>query len=333
MTDPFPGRAGAPARASAPDVVRIFRAMASENSVRVVAPRPGAGAAVDAAVDIFRRVEGACSRFDPTSALMRANATPQDWHEVPPLLHAALREALRAHEETAGLFDPRVLRVLTQWGYDRSLAFEDGPVSVEGQSAGAMVGATLGTDGPWRPQFAGSSVRIGPEPVDLGGIAKGLAVRWAREQLQDAGGAVLIDAGGDLYAAGTGPEGTGWQIGVEDPRGGAEPLAVLSLTDLGCATSSVRLRHWRVGEQDVHHLIDPRTGAPGGSGLLAVSVVHPDPAWAEVWSKALFLAGEQAVASSAEHQQLAALWVDAAGGVGVSSAMTAYLVWQAPDVG
>ena len=325
MTDPFPReRASAPA----PDVVRIFRAMASESSVRVVAPGPGAGAAVDAAVDIFRRVEGACSRFDPTSALMCANATPQDWHEVPPLLHAALHEALRAHEETAGLFDPRVLKVLTQWGYDRSLPFEDGPVAVAGQAPGAAVAA-----GPWHPQFTPSSVCLGPEPVDLGGIGKGLAVRWASELLADAGDGVLIDAGGDLYAAGAGPEGTGWQIGVEDPRGGADPLAVLSLADLGCATSSVRLRHWRVGEHDVHHLIDPRTGAPGGGGLLAVSVVHPDPAWAEVWSKALFVAGARAVASSAEQQGLAALWVDAAGRVAVSSAMTPHLVWQARDVG
>ena len=35
----------------------------------------------------------------------------------------------------------------------------------------------------------------------------------------------------------------------------------------------------------------PRTGEPGGHGLVAVTVAHPDPAWAEVWSKTLFLAG------------------------------------------
>lgn len=326
-TGPAPSKpAGPSASPATPDLVRIFRAMASESSIRVVGPRPGAGQALDAAVDLFRQVEGACTRFDPTSALMRANATPHDWHEVPPLLHAALREAQRAHHETDGLFDPRVLKALTQWGYDRSLPFEDGPVLVGGNPAGAA------TTGPWLAQFAGSCVRLGPEPVDLGGIGKGLAVRWAGELLVDAGEAVLIDAGGDLYAAGAGPEGTGWQIGVEDPRGGAEPLAVLSLTDRGCATSSVRLRHWRVGEHDVHHLIDPRTGAPGGGGLLAVSVVHPDPAWAEVWSKALFLSGARGVASSAERQALAALWVDAAGRVVVSSAMGPYLVWQASDV-
>jgi len=28
----------------------------------------------------------------------------------------------------------------------------------------------------------------------------------------------------------------------------------------------------------VHHLLDPRTGEPGGDGLVAVTVAAPDPA-------------------------------------------------------
>ena len=49
-----------------------------------------------------------------------------------------------------------------------------------------------------------------PEPVDLGGIGKGLAVRWAaRSGSPGCGDAVLVEAGGDCSLAGTGPEGEG----------------------------------------------------------------------------------------------------------------------------
>ena len=63
------------------------------------------------------------------------------------------------------------------------------------------------------------------------------------------------------------------------------------MTDAACATSSVRVRRWRRGGEQVHHLIDPRSGRSADGGLAAVTVVAADPAWAEVWSKSLFVAG------------------------------------------
>ena len=63
------------------------------------------------------------------------------------------------------------------------------------------------------------------------------------------------------------------------------------------ATSSVRVRHWRAPDgAPVHHLVDPATGEPARSGLSRSRVAGPDPAWAEVWSKALFLAGRPGIA-------------------------------------
>jgi thiamine biosynthesis lipoprotein len=187
----------------------------------------------------------------------------------------------------------------------------------------------------WTPRFDEDrrAVRLGPEPVDLGGIGKGLAVRWAADQIAGHAASFLVEAGGDCYLGGAGPDGTGWRIGVEDPLGGLEPVAVLQLSDVACATSSIRLRQWRSGERRVHHLIDPRTGAPGGAGLLAVTVVGADPAAAEVWSKCLFLCGVDGVAQQAEAQDLAALWVADDGQMGTTSAMDPLLIWRADRVG
>jgi thiamine biosynthesis lipoprotein len=306
---------------------RTFRSMATDVNLCVVAPVTHAGVALDRAEAIFTDVAASCTRFDPQSPLMRANAQPRRWNVVPPRLFAALEEAYDAHIATDGAFDPRVLRLLQEWGYDRTLPFRSGDVSV---AAGAPAGRRTGRR-TWKPRFdkAASAVRLGPDPVDLGGIGKGLAVRWAAEALTAAGSAFLVEAGGDLYAAGSGPENDGWRVGIEDPRNGADPVAVLRLEDLGCATSSIRVRHWRVGGRDVHHIIDPRTGEPADSGLLSVTVVGPDTARAEVWSKALFLAGRGRVRQLADELDIAALLVDDDGVIGVSRAMRAHLIWQA----
>ena len=310
------------------DLARTFRSMATDVTLRVVGARTGATAALEAAEQVVTRVATSCTRFDPTSALMRANAAPQHWHEVPAELFDALREAAWAHDDTDGLFDPRVLDILTSWGYDRSLPFRSGDVSVPAGPAGRP---TAPGRRRWRPRFDEDrrAVRLGRVPVDLGGIGKGLAVRWAAQQLAGAGTATLVEAGGDLQAAGRGPDGDGWRVAVEDPRGGSGPVAVLTLVDAGCATSSVRLRRWTVGDRPVHHLVDPRTGEPADSGLLWVTGVGPDVARAVVWSKALFLAGRGNVRRLADDRGLAALLVDTEGVVGVSRAMRPFLSWQA----
>jgi FAD:protein FMN transferase len=275
---------------------------------------------------VFAAVEAECTRFDAGSDLMRANAAGEDWQPVGRYCFAAIVEAAAAHRITAGMFDPRVLRTLCALGYDHSVPFASGALSL-----GSRPPAGHPPREPWSPAFdeTGGLVRVGSEPIDLGGIGKGLAVRWAAQELTTRFRSFVIDAGGDCYLAGDGPDGDGWHVGVEDPRGGAQPVAVLAVRDAGCATSSIRLRRWTVGGTPVHHLVDPRTGLPGGAGLLSVTVVARDPAEAEVWSKVLFLHGAAGIAAAAHTRELAALWVTDDGTVATSHAVQPLLIWRA----
>lgn len=310
-----------------------FRAMATDVTLRVERPNPEAPAALRRAQLVFSDVESACTRFDPDSPLMRANARPDRWHDVPAECARAVLAAARAHKETGGLFDPRILDSLLRLGYDRTLPFESGGVTFAEESTASAGGRA--TRPVWRPRVdcRGGQHRIHLDgaSIDLGGIGKGLAVRWAWEQLQRAGESVMVDAGGDCRFSGPGPEHECWRVGVEDPRGGSDPVAVLVLTDVGCATSSVRVRRWQVAGRTVHHLIDPRTGESGGDGLLSVSVVHPDPARAEVWSKTLFLHGATGIGAAAADHGLAALWMGTDGELGISDAARPFVLWAAAD--
>ncbi|MFI7544816.1 FAD:protein FMN transferase [Actinoplanes sp. NPDC049599] len=308
-----------------------FPAMATRVTLRVADPGPAAGDALAAARAVFARVEAACTRFDPRSPLMRANADRTNWHAVPQECYLAVAEAARAHRETGGLFDPRVLDTLVALGYDRTLPFRSG-VTLTGTGPARTV-RTPPAASPWLPGLDpdSRSIRLGADRIDLGGIGKGLAVRLAARALAHAGGGHLIEAGGDCHVAGGGPDGDGWRIGVEDPAGGADPVAVLRLADTGCATSSLRVRSWRVDGTTVHHLIDPRTGRSAQGGLLSVTVLDPDPVRAEVWSKSLLIAGRGRIAGLAARRHLPALWVDDSRQVAVSAAMAPYVIWTAPD--
>ncbi|MBW4029693.1 MAG: FAD:protein FMN transferase [Acidobacteria bacterium] len=307
-------------------VIASSRAMASAVSItvpRATATQVQLEALLHRALRVFEDVEVACTRFNPSSPLMRTNESPARWHRVPAVLYRALREAYEAYERTGGVFDPRVLDTLVALGYDATLSFEGPDVRVGARTvARAHRGA-------WRPRFRAHKcdVWLG-DAVELGGIGKGLAVRWASDVLAPRLRDYLIEAGGDCYLAGRAPDGEPWRVGVEDPGGATTPVAVLALSDRAVATSSTRLRHWRVGEQRAHHLIDPRTGACGGDGLVAVTVVGADTARAEVDSKVLFLAGREAIADAAAATGVAALWCDDEGGVTINEAMRPYVAWE-----
>jgi thiamine biosynthesis lipoprotein len=310
-----------------------LRAMATDVTLTVVAPAEVAGPALERAGAVFARVEASCTRFRADSPLMLANASGQEWHVVPPECFDTVSAAWQAYQQTGGLFDPRVLDALVRLGYDRTLPSAhlatDIPVSPVPAATGSIPAR------PWRPEFdaARQAVRLGEHPVDLGGIGKGLAVRRAAEQLATVGAPFLVEAGGDLAVGGDGPDGEGWLVGVEDPAPGPpegpDLVAVLRLADRSCATSSVRVRSWKVDGRPVHHLIDPRTGRSCTTGLHAVTVVDTDAATAEVWSKALFVLGRDAIADTCRARDLAALWVGDDGVVRTSDTLRPYLVWEA----
>lgn len=307
------------------DWVGSFRCMASDVNVRIGVGAVDPDAAFADIQLVFRGVETQCTRFDPDSDLMRANAAGDEWYQVGEYSYRAIAAAARAHLMTDGLFEPRVLRTLCDLGYDRSLPFASEAVSVPSRDEPVPYADV------WRPGLdaAQGRVRIGPDPIDLGGIGKGLAVRWAAARIADTCPSFIIDAGGDCYLAGAGPDGEAWNVGVEDPRGGERPVAVLAVTDLACATSSIRLRSWMAGGKRVHHIVDPRTGEPGGAGLLSVTVIGPDPAEAEVWSKTLFLHGLGAIRDAAEERNIKALWVAEDGALGMSTSAGPHVIWEA----
>lgn len=296
------------------------RAMASPLRLTVVGDEPTrAWAAVLAE---FEASEAAMSRFREDSDLTRASRAR--WTGVPIAVDRRLVRAVaaadRAARITGGRFDARVLADLERLG-DRGAAMPDLP---------ALDG------GPGR----GSGLRARPAPdllaldtaIDLGGIGKGLALRWAAARIERLGcSAFLLDAGGDLVARGRAPDGRSWRIGIEDPLGGDEPLAVIDLIGGAVATSSIRRRRWTQAGRVVHHLIDPATGEPADVGLIAVTVAGTDPAWSEVWSKALFISGIGRIATEARARALAAWWVTTDGHLEMTPAARQRTAWVAAE--
>lgn len=213
---------------------------------------------------LFEEVEVCCSRFRDESELSRINRDPARTVAVSSLMAEMLEAADRAHRLSMGRVDPTVLPAVRAAGYDRDLV-----------SARKTALAPTRVPGWDSVSFDGRSLERPPGvEIDLGGIAKG----WTARAALNVAGALLVDAAGDIAARGR------WVIDVEH---GGDRVAGLTIEDCGVATSGIDRRRWADG----HHLIDPATGSPAATDVLAATVVAVDLTVAETVARTVVLMG------------------------------------------
>lgn len=245
---------------------------------------------VPRAFDRMRALEQSWSRFRADSELNRLHERAGQWVPVSHDLFVALRWCRRLHDETEGRFDPSVRDALEAWGYDRTFREIDaaGPAPEQLQAAPGLAGLELRGDD--------ESVRLAPGlRLDLGGIGKGLAADLLVAELLKGGArGACVSMGGDIAAAGD-PPADGWMVPLEHPVTD-EPFAHHLLRDGALVMSTPVGRQWSRGGRTAHHIIDPRTGAPSHTDVLAVAVAAFSAARAEALAKAAIVAGSQEAA-------------------------------------
>ncbi len=287
-----------------------FRAMNTDILLAAEAGQACLGRAFEHIRAFVRTSEARFTRFSEQSELARLNRSAGTWFHASEELYEIVQQARDLHFETGRLFDPSILDALERAGYDRSMdeirAYGVHPTLRPAPRVHPEFG-NVEFDSHTRGIMLPSKMRI-----DLSGIAKGWIAERATELLAAFTDTCAVNAGGDLYAVGK-PEG-GWEIALEDPSDSERALAILRTGPGAVATSAITRRRWQVGERTMHHLIDPRRGAPAETDWLSVTVIAPHATVAEVYAKALLIAGSREAGQvAAKRTDIAYIAVDAAG--------------------
>lgn len=283
----------------APYVERVTTAMATTVAVRVVGTdRATAEPRIARALAWFDRVESCCSRFDPGSELSAINRAGGAAVPVSALLFDLLRFALEVAQTSDGAFDPTVGGALLARG--RATEWRGG--------APAVASAVLDPDASWRDVLLdpdARTVRLArPLLLDLGAVAKGLAVDLAARELADLGD-YAIDAGGDLFVAGWNAERAPWRVGIRHPRTPGALLARVAARDCAVCTSGDYERPLADGRSHIH---DPRTASPT-TDVISATVIAPQAMVADALSTAALVLGSEAGLALLEAQGVEGLLV------------------------
>jgi FAD:protein FMN transferase len=242
-------------------------------SIEVNAPE----AVVERAFGWFHAVEAACSRFDEASELRQLPVGRPA--RASPILFEAVRFALHVAVETRGAFDPALGSRMSTRGYNRNYI------------TGTVTEAPGVADASFRDILvdveAQSILLQRPLTLDLGAVAKGLAVDAAARELQPYRD-FCIDAGGDIYFGGCNLAGKPWSVGIRHPRRRDEIIDRFQASNCAVCTSGDYERG--------AHILDPRKECAAVQAVSA-TVVAPNAMMADALSTAALVLGpEQGIA-------------------------------------
>jgi FAD:protein FMN transferase len=229
-----------------------------------------ADAAIDEAIAELRWVERTMTRFDDSSDIGRANLyAAHDAVSITPETALVVAEALRWAEATHGMYDPAAGKIVKLWdvNHRHEPPLESSTAPLAGRRLHRFV--EVGTlRGQRVLRYHDADVSL-----DLGAIAKGYAVDRAVDALRRRGiRQAVVNAGGDLYALGTSPNGGPWQIGVRDPNDARSVAEVLEVSDGAVGTSGTYMQYFRYRGHRYHHLMDPSIAAPRRTAMQSYTV-------------------------------------------------------------
>ena len=245
------------------------------------------------AAEWFRQIEKSCNRFDAASEVRMMSMQAGTPVSVSTLLYQAVQFALAVAEETDGAFDPTIGRHMESIGFARDYR--------TGAECGA--GLMLSTRSSFRDVELHADTQSitlhQPLLLDLGAVAKGLAIDMAARELEPFDN-FLIDAGGDVYASGDNPGGCAWAIGIRDPRATDQLLRTVHVSDVAVCTSGDYARRSEITGE--HHIVNAVTFSSANM-VASATVLATSAMVADALATAAFCLGPHAgIALLKRHQ-------------------------------
>lgn len=264
-----------PLPSAGPSISR-FEFDAIGTSWQIDTPVPLGAETRDRVLDLVERFDGVYSRFRSDSIVARiANGPGGGTFRFPADSVLMFELYDRLHDATDGAVDPLVGRDLELLGYDSVYSLVPDEEAIASRAIERPV---------WCRDVKRDDATITtrrPLVVDVGAVGKGRLVDLVAGVLMEEGFAdFIVDGSGDIRHRG----GSKLDVGLEHPL---DPTLVIGIAHIGdnsiCASASNR-RNWG---DDLHHVLDGRTGRPTGE-IIATWAIAADAATADGLATALF---------------------------------------------
>lgn len=197
-----------------------------------------------------------------------------------------LEKAIFYSELSDGIFDVTMGNVISMWDFTGEGKVPDLEELKKKSSYANYKNIEINKD----------SVRL-LEPdssIDLGGIAKGYIADKMREFLMDKGiESAIINLGGNVDIIGTKPDGSDFNVGIQNPKSEeSDAIVLMNAKDMSIVTSGTYQRYFEIDGIRYHHILDKKTGMPIQNGISSVTIITEHSVDADALSTVCFLLGK-----------------------------------------
>lgn len=270
-------------------VIKTFPALGTINTIHLFDSRRAD--ALERAVERVMEIEDRMSAFKTDSDISKiSRMAGTGFVEIHKDTFQLLRKAMEYSRLSDGAFDITVRPLVELWGINKKGDYvpSDGEID-KGISLVDFRNIELDA------KTCSAALKKPGQQLDLGGIAKGYAADEVRRILLKNGArSAIINLGGNVVAVGRKPDGSPWQVGIQNPLSPTgQYIGVLTVSDKTIVTSGSNERFFIKDGVRYHHILDPRTGRPVQNSLLSVTAVCTCSADADALTTALFVLGPE----------------------------------------
>ncbi len=268
-------------------VDRTGFAMGSLLTARVYGDNDTAGAAASALLAAAAQTDRQLSATDPAAEIYRLNEAGTLRTDAQTA--ALLRQSLALCEALDGKLDITLGAATSLWGFSG----ETPRVPAQAELAEALAARGLS-----RVKINETEITLAPgQKLDLGALGKGAGCDAAKAALDGFGTPAVVSLGGTVLLYGQKPGGA-WSVGIRDPHGAQDASFATLTPETGAADGAIFIstsgsyeKTFTENGKTYHHILDPVTGMPVQTDLIAVTAVSQSGIVSDALSTALFVNG------------------------------------------
>ncbi len=202
-----------------------------------------------------------------------------------------LSTAYTVYKQSGGALDLSIYPVIQRWGFDSGRYYvptdEELWEDLIRRAYDKMALTSFPSSGSYAVSFPAGT------EISFGAVAKGCAADNAIRSMRNVGvTSGIVSLGGNVQTLGLKPDGSLWNVAVQDPNNTASYVGVLSVGQIAVVTSGTYQRFFIQNGKTYHHLINPDTGRPMNNTLKSVTILCEDGTLADCLSTAMFVLGQ-----------------------------------------
>ncbi|MFT0213248.1 FAD:protein FMN transferase [Pseudomonas sp. F1_0610] len=256
--------------------------------------------------DVLDTVDRQVSTYRPDSDIQHFNALASN--QCMPIkdeMASMLNYAFILGQQSGGAYDITLLPLLRAWGFAPSSNTQELPNLVDIAKAKHNTGwAHLSLR---NNQLCKANAAV---EIDLNSLAAGFTVDRIARRFDELGiSSYFIEVTGETFAKGYKPNGSAWQVALEQPNlEGKQIIAkILPLNNLAVATSGDYRNYKTLQGRRYSHIIDPRSASPITHNT--ATVVSNATMQADAQATLLLILGQEEGLKFAEQHAIAALFI------------------------